>query len=231
MILRICDFFSGMHSWTKPLQYNLVSRQTFSIDNNPEYAEHTTVIGDFLKLTAEDVINYFGGNKPHVILASPPCTTFSVASCYVHWHPPTKDGVRKPKGKRSLLGYALLEHLVKLCQELDCLFFFENPRGLMRKMPILDGITRHTVWYCQYGDTRAKPTDIWTNSTTWVPRPQCHNKRKDENGILVNHCHHATTPRGSKTGTQGLKNNAERSLIPFELCEEIMYSYLGELNV
>ena len=24
---------------------------------------------------------------------------------------------------------------------------------------------RHTVWYCKYGDSRAKPTDIWTSKT------------------------------------------------------------------
>lgn len=230
MILRICDFFSGHHSWTEPLDNHKVSRQVFSIDNNSNYSHNTTIIGDFLKLTAADIIDHFNGKLPHVILASPPCTTFSIASCSTHWHPPAADGSREPKSVASEIGYALLEHLVKLLSDLNCIFFFENPRGLMRKMPILDNFTRHTVWYCAYGDSRAKPTDIWTNSKTWIPRPQCHNKRKDSEGAWIEHCHHATAPRGARTGTQGLKNNAERSLIPYELCEEIMQSYLEELN-
>lgn len=45
----------------------------------------------------------------------------------------------------------------------------------------------------QIGDDRAKPTDIWTNSLTWKPKPSCHNGNKN--------CHHAPAPRGSRTGT------------------------------
>lgn len=75
---------------------------------------------------------------------------------------------------------------------------------------------RHTVWYCQYGDNRAKPTDIWTNSDDWIPRPQCFNGNPD--------CHHERAPRGSKTGTQGRRGSYERSMIPSELCNEVMLS-------
>ena len=93
----------------------------------------------------------------------------------------------------------------------------------MRKMPWMqDHPIRNTVWYCQYGDKRAKPTDIWTNDSNWIPRPMCHNKRKDKNGIVIDHCHHETAPRGSRTGTQGKKNSYERSKIPSELCREII---------
>ena len=70
------------------------------------------------------------------------------------------------------------------------------------------------VWYCQYGDDRAKPTDIWTNNDNWIPRPVCHNGNKD--------CHHQPAPRGSKTGTQGRKGSYNRSKIPHELCVEAL---------
>ena len=76
--------------------------------------------------------------------------------------------------------------------------------------------TRHTVWYCQYGDERAKPTDIWTNNEDWVHRPVCRNGNKD--------CHHQPSPRGSKTGTQGRKGSFDRSKIPNELCREVILS-------
>jgi hypothetical protein len=71
---------------------------------------------------------------------------------------------------------------------------------------------RHTVTYCQYGDDRMKPTDIWTNNTKWSPRPMCKNGDS---------CHTAA-PRGSKTGTQGRKGNYERSMIPPVLCAEAL---------
>ena len=85
-------------------------------------------------------------------------------------------------------------------------------------MPELEGYKRHTVTYCQYGDTRMKPTDIWTNSKTWQPKAMCKNGSP---------CHEAA-PRGSSTGTQGLKGNYERSKIPAKLCDEIMKAAIQE---
>lgn len=83
----------------------------------------------------------------------------------------------------------------------------------MRRMPVMQQFKRDTVAYCQYGDTRMKPTDIWHN-THWRPRPMC--KRSDKGST----CHEAA-PRGSKTGTQGIKGSRDRAIIPAELCSEI----------
>lgn len=71
---------------------------------------------------------------------------------------------------------------------------------------------RITVTYCQYGDTRMKPTDIWTNHPDPKFKPMCH--KGDP-------CH-VSAPRGSKTGTQGLKGSKERSVIPALLCKHIV---------
>jgi hypothetical protein len=70
--------------------------------------------------------------------------------------------------------------------------------------------TQHTVTYCQYGDTRMKPTDIWTNCDIKF-KPPC--KNGDQ-------CHERA-PRGAKTGTQGLKGATERGVIPKQLMEDI----------
>lgn len=151
--------------------------------------------------------------KPNVIWASPPCTGFSVAAIGHHWT--GGAGAYIPKTETARLGIQLLRETLRIIDEIQpAVWFIENPRGLMRKMPELQGMQRHTVTYCQYGDTRMKPTDIWTNSKTWKPRPMC------KNGAP---CHEAA-PRGSRTGTQGLKNNYERSKIPAELCNEIIES-------
>jgi len=154
---------------------------------------------------------------PDMIWASPPCTGFSVAAIGHHWT--GGKGAYIPKTDTARLGITLLEKTIAIIKALKpAVWFIENPRGLMRKMPQWDDIphTRHTVTYCQYGDTRMKPTDIWTNSTTWTPRPMC------KNGAP---CHEAA-PRGSRTGTQGLKNNHERSKIPEDLCAEVIANAL-----
>ena len=78
-------------------------------------------------------------------------------------------------------------------------------------MEYMQGLPRYTVTYCQYGDARMKPTDIWTNHPAPNFRPMCHNG---------DGCHTAA-PRGSKTGTQGLKNSKERAKIPEQLCSHI----------
>jgi len=155
------------------------------------------------------------------IWASPPCTAFSIASCGKHWHR-RQDGTLEPKSYKALKSAEMIEHLVDMMQIAEkmynCTYFIENPRGMLRKMPFMQKAgRRHTVTYCQYGDVRMKPTDIWTNSTTWQPLPMC------KNGDSC----HESAPRGSRTGTQGLKNNYERSKLPAELCESIVRS-LGE---
>ena len=82
---------------------------------------------------------------------------------------------------------------------------------MLRKLPAIAGLSQRTVTYCQYGDTRMKPTDLWGDVTNWVAREPC------KNGDL---CHEAA-PRGSRTGTQGLKAAKFRSMIPYELGQEI----------
>ena len=58
----------------------------------------------------------------------------------------------------------VLRTLMLMDEIAPALWFIENPRAVLRKMPFMpNGDSRHEVWYCQYGDTRAKPTDIWTN--------------------------------------------------------------------
>ena len=152
---------------------------------------------------------------PDVVWASPDCTTYTIAAISTH-----RNGT-EPKSDYAKKCDAVNKHFISLIDEWllinpKMVFFIENPRGMMRKMPFMQRFKRHTVWYCTYGDDRAKPTDIWTNSEVWQPRPMCHNGNKN--------CHHQPAPRGSKTGTQGKKGSYNRSKIPTELCQEIIES-------
>ena len=160
---------------------------------------------------------------PDIIWASPPCTFFSVASIGHHWN---RD--HSPKSENAILGINIVSKTIEIIkyfekQNPNLKWFFENPRGKLRKLNVVNDLPRVSVWYCQYNDTRAKPTDIWSNNifslfnpTGWVPREQCFNGNKN--------CHHEEAPRGSRTGTQGIKGDYNRSKIPNELCIEILKS-------
>ena len=156
---------------------------------------------------------------PDIVWASPDCTTYSIAACSTH-----RINSIEPKTDYAKKCDQVNEHFIRLIKEWlninpEMVFFIENPRGMLRKMPFMQEFKRHTIWYCQYGDDRAKPTDVWTNSEDWRPRPQCKNGNPN--------CHHQPAPRGSKTGTQGRKGSYERSIIPHELCLEVLSSACG----
>lgn len=201
---NLLELFAGSRSVGKvaeTLGYNV-----FSVDWTPYDGINLTI--DIEELTKEDIPFI-----PDVIWASPDCATYSIAACYKH----RKN--TEPQTDYAIKCDRVNIHFIQLIKEWliinpNMVFFIENPRGLLRKMPFMQEFKRHTVWYCQYGDTRAKPTDIWTNSQEWIPRPPCKNGNKE--------CHHESAPRGSRTGTQGLKGSYERSRIPHQLIEEIL---------
>jgi len=149
---------------------------------------------------------------PNIIWASPPCTTFSVASIGTHWTGGKNAYI--PKTREAELGIKLVKKSIEIIRYYNPKYWYiENPRGVLRKMDFIQALPiRNTVTYCQYGDSRMKPTDIWTNNKNWHPKPMCKNGDK---------CH-ISAPRGAKTGTQGLKGSYERSKIPYELCLEVL---------
>ena len=202
--MKILELFAGSCSFSnvaKEFGYEVI---TTDIKQNPNNTiDYVVDVFDF------DYINLPGID---VVWASPPCTYFSVASIGKHWN---KD--HTPKSSEALFGLKVIKKTIEIIDYLGPTYWIiENPRGKLRKLEIVKDLPRTTVTYCQYGDTRMKPTDLWTNliEDVWTPRPMC------KNGMP---CHEAA-PRGSKTGTQGLKGNYERSKVPSELCKEILES-------
>lgn len=156
--------------------------------------------------------------RPDVVWASPPCEGFSVASIGHHWN---HDNT--PKTSQAQLSMDIVNKTLGIIEQLQPKYYFiENPRGKLRKLPFMqDHLYHHTVTYCQYGDTRMKPTDIWTNFPGWKPRLMCRNGAP---------CH-AAAPRGSSTGTQGIKTYFDRSRVPDELCKEILRAIEGDMVI
>lgn len=207
--MKVLELFAGSRSWGKVAE--LLGHEVFSVDWKP--FEDIDLVVDIEQLE-ESMLPWI----PDVVIDGRPCTTYSIAAVSHHRN---HDGSAKTEFAAKC--DRMNEMLNKLYIKWGCIYFIENPRGMMRKMWFMKDMPRTTVTYCSYGDTRMKPTDIWSNHIRsmfnpngWDPRPMCFNGNTK--------CHHEPAPRGSSTGTQGLKDNYERSKVPEELCKQILQS-------
>jgi hypothetical protein len=186
-------------------------------------AGHEVVTLDFISKYNPDICcdimefktEMLDGFRPDVVWASPECKCFSVASIGHHW----TGGMcaYKPKSYEPVKAIDMIIKTISILNDLNPMaFYIENPLDVLWKLDIMEQMKRenffHQITYCRYGDKRMKPTGILTNNSFWKSRPKCHNGHPD----------HERAPRGSRTGTQGLKNHYERSKIPEALCLEIL---------
>lgn len=196
--MKTIELFCGTKSFSKVAKK--LGHDIFTVDIDGSFFPDR--IADLSKPHEQYSISFEIDNSD-VVWMSPPCTTFSLASGNIHW---TAD--RKPKTKEAVLGRELLyfcREVANQCIKDNKIFFIENPNG--RAVWFLPNKWLKRVWYCQYGDTRAKPTNIWTNLD--MEFKTCKNNNPN--------CNHIRAKRGSKTGTQGLKGSVDRSRIPEEL--------------
>ncbi|QYG30094.1 DNA cytosine methyltransferase [Mammaliicoccus sciuri] len=205
--MKVLELFAGTRSIGKAFEAR--GHEVFSVEWDKKH-ENIDLYEDISKLTAEDILEKFG--RPDIIWASPDCTSYSVAGISHHREKDKETGNLIPKTDYAKFCDSTNSHVIKLIQELNPKYYFiENPRGGMRKMDFVQDLPRYTVTYCQDGDKRMKPTDIWTNHPDPKFKPAC------KNGAPC----HVAAPRGSQTGTQGIKGSVDRSRIPEELCNHV----------
>ena len=205
--MKVLELFAGTRSIGKAFEAK--GHEVYSVEWDKRF-DNIDSYEDILKVTADDIIKRFG--RPDVIWASPDCSSYSIAAIG-HHRERERDGNLAPKSDYAKFCDKVNQHVLCLILALSPKYWFiENPRGGMRKMNFMNGLPRYTVTYCQYGDFRMKPTDIWTNHPDPQFKPPCHNGDP---------CHEAS-PRGSQNGTTRLKNSMERSRIPQQLCEHIV---------
>jgi hypothetical protein len=179
--MKVLDLFAGLGGWSAPFLER--GHEVYRIDNDPRFEVESHA--DILTLTAADL-----PWRPDIILASPPCESFSVLTIGRNWAPG-----RVPKTDGARLAIALVEATRRLIDDLRPAYFVvENPRAMLRTLPMLADLERRTVTYCQYGEPFMKPTDLWGGfPPSFVARPKCR---------PLATCHVAA-PRGSRTGIQG----------------------------
>src|SRR6266851_444565 len=206
MFMQTIELFCGTKSFSKVAASRGYTTLTVDVD----CAHQPDLVGDILTLSPAHL-----PRAPLVMWASPPCQTFSVLSIPYYWN---ADGT-----PRSLTGHRLVGKTLALIIDLKPKWWFiENPRGMLRKVSWFNkaigdlGGVRKTITYCQYGDTRQKPTDIWTNARWWRSRRPC---------APGDPCHDRASGRGAlrcHAGTVALGGARERSRIPSGVFSEIL---------
>ena len=205
--MKVLELFAGTRSIGKAFEER--GHQVYSVEWDKSFG-NIDLYEDIMKVQAQDIIREFG--RPDVIWASPDCSSYSIAAIS-HHRKREDNGNLAPVSEYAKFCDRVNQHVLCLILALSPTYWFiENPRGGLRKMDFMNGLPRYTVTYCQYGDKRMKPTDIWTNHPSPNFKPPCHNGDP---------CH-ISAPRGAKTGTQGLKGSVERSRIPYKLCKHIV---------
>lgn len=205
--MRILDLFCG----TKSIGNSFTQQgfEVITLDSDKQFKPN--IVSDILKWDYKILpMNYFD-----VIWASPPCQCFSVASIGKYWR---KGGV--PKDAKAIEAQEIVLKTLEIIKYFNPQYWFiENPRAMLRKMPFMLFLPRQTITYCQYGDDRMKPTDIWGTFPEGFKIMSC------KNG---SNCH-ISAPRGSRTGTQGIKTSIDRSRIPEFFCQSLAISIKKEI--
>jgi site-specific DNA-cytosine methylase len=201
-VMKVLDLWSGTASATKAFEDH--GHEVITVEIDPRFKP--TICSDIMEVTIKQLREYGPFNFGW---ASPECTVYSVANL--------RSGhfkLGRPATAQAFMQNARVKWTMHLLNELCPQWVMENPRGMLRKQPFMENIPRVTVTYCQYGDFRMKPTDLWGKfPPAWFPRPMC---RKGDT------CHEAAK-RGSKKGTQN-QSRDNRIMIPYELGESLLKS-------
>jgi len=190
--MKVLDLFCGLKGFSQAFEER--GHDVTTVDILPKFKP--TFVADVMNLTPES----FNDRCYHfdVVLASPPCNCFSVASIRHHW----VDGKPKETAKEAI---KLVSHTIDLILNIHPSYWYlENPRGMLRTVL---GLPQVTTFFASWGEQRLKPTDIWGRLAPM--------EWKKPEGWL-------RTPRGCKYwGTQAVNKKDERGKIPYPLSEAI----------
>lgn len=216
---KLLELFAGSCSYGK-----VAMRKGMKVLSIDKFIECDITCG-VEEITEEMILENLG--YPDMIVASPTCSAWSKTGWFNHWDSKiySRADVFKAKTEYALESVEMVRKTIQIFSWFrKAKFFMENPEGMLYKHPVIgtfvdldlsEDLRREKVTYCQYGFNYMKPTHIWTNSKSWKPRPFC------KNGDTC----HTSVPRGGKlSGVMNSKDSFSRSVIPKQLCEEIIDS-------
>ena len=185
------DLCSGLGGWSEP--WVRAGHSVVRVDLNPKFARIPYTI-------TADVMEYEPSGPVDVVLASPPCEGLSHGR---------KLGDGDAERKHRYL--AIADRCRQIAKDHGKRWVIENPRGELRKVW---GPPTTTVYYCQYGESYAKPTDLWSNDPALT--------------ALGVGCPHKSHPRKyARHSDLCLKSRSERARIPYSLALAVMRLWEG----
>ena len=202
--MKVLDLFSGLGGFSQVFVKR--GHKVVTVDIEPKF--NPDILVDIMNMNP----SWFSVMEFDIILASPPCNCFSVASIYRHW-----DKERKmPTDTKTNDRIRLVTKTIELIHEWKPRWWvIENPRGMLRK---IIGMPHYEITQCQYGRPYMKPTDLWGRLPKSFKAKRCK---------AGSDCHERAT-RSSKDGVQGIISSldrgmtkAERAKIPYGLSEAI----------
>ena len=204
--LKVLELFAGTGSIGSA--FKRAGHEVVSVDYDEKF--DVTMHADISELSVEDVLRACKG-RPNVIWASPCCVTYSVAGIRYHRAPdPITHRWTVPNDEYAKFCDQTNKHMIELIEDLrPDIWFIENPKGNLQHMNFMQPLEqfKKDVCYCQYGDRRKKPTQIWTNAD-----------------IRFRVCPGATCGHWrSKGGASDLVHGARsRGVIPSDFCDYIV---------
>lgn len=205
--MKVLDLFSGLGGWSN--YFKARGHEVVTVDN----AKHLSpmIRADVLQLTAESFKHW----KPDIILASPPCTFFSLtAGPRGLW-----DG-KMPLDPRSRKSVELVQHTVKLIEDLQPAFWIiENPKGKLNTLNLIPGEKR-LVTYCKLGKPFHKPTYLYGKFPPSLELPPPCNPQR------ANHPHLSIQDQ-----PQSLLRSERLALVPIQLSKLVCHAAEKDLGL
>lgn len=201
--LVLLDLFSGKCGWSNPWRER--GHEVFTVDWQSRFKPDLCIDISYLTVSK---LPYRRG-EVDVILASPPCDTFSYANRVPHW----QNGV--PLSVSAAKAARLVQRTLQLIQYYQPKsWIIENPRGHMSRLKVLESYDLRYITQCQYGMPFQKPTMLVGEfPATLRLRPVCSSGSS---------CH-VRSPRGTDSGMMKAgRTAADRAMIPRELAVDVL---------